>query len=345
MAQPHLIEPAYLTALADGTIKQVNPFTGTRVWTVPGRGNRPITPPAVDARPLDPAQAGRACAFCERRYLETPPEKTRLVHTDQGWSQLDHLPVERLFETEAEFRVIPNLFEILSYDYWHANYGYELPPAVAERRRAYLATKAGRDHVVAVCLNKLRAAGRNEGEIKSLGQDQIIALATGFFGGGHDVVIARRHFTDGAADSSDLAGSGTLSREEHAQYIRLTVDSLRRLYDSNRYARYVAVFQNWLKPAGASFDHLHKQLVAIDEHGNNLDLSLTRARDNANIFNEAGVNYASYRNLLIAENDCAVAFAGFGHRYPTVEIYSKSVEPEPWEQAPHEVEQMSDLIH
>ena len=25
---------------------------------------------------------------------------------------------------------MPNLFEILSYDYWHANYGYELPARV-----------------------------------------------------------------------------------------------------------------------------------------------------------------------------------------------------------------------
>jgi galactose-1-phosphate uridylyltransferase len=40
-----------------------------------------------------------------------------------------------------------------------------------------------------------------------------------------------------------------------------------------------------------------------------------------------------------------VAFAGFGHRYPTVEIYSKSPEPRPWLQSPYEVEQMSDLIH
>ncbi|WP_300078586.1 DUF4921 family protein, partial [Propioniciclava sp.] len=24
--------------MADGTVKQLNPFTGTEVWTVPGRG-------------------------------------------------------------------------------------------------------------------------------------------------------------------------------------------------------------------------------------------------------------------------------------------------------------------
>ncbi|MDR0415892.1 MAG: DUF4921 family protein, partial [Propionibacteriaceae bacterium] len=343
MAQPYLIEPAFLTTMADGTIKQVNPFTGTRVWTVPGRGNRPLAAPGDQPGP-EPGEDGRACVFCERRYLETPPEKARLVRVGHGWAQFDRLPAERLFDTVAEFRVIPNLFEILSYDYWHANYGYQLPPAVAEQRRAYLSTPAGRDHVTSVQIAKLRAAGRSEAAINALGQDQILAQATGFFGGGHDVIVARRHWTQ-SASGVQLAGAGTLSRDEHAQYIRLAVDTTRRLYEANRYARYVAVFQNWLKPAGASVDHLHKQLVAIDEHGANVDLAIIRARENPNLFNEAGVNYASYRNLLIAENDSAIAYAGFGHRYPTVEIYSKSAEPQPWRQQPHEVEQMSDLIH
>ena len=28
-----------ITTMADGTIKQVNPFSGTEVWTVPGAGH------------------------------------------------------------------------------------------------------------------------------------------------------------------------------------------------------------------------------------------------------------------------------------------------------------------
>ncbi|GAE78076.1 hypothetical protein JCM18918_4013 [Cutibacterium acnes JCM 18918] len=47
----------------------------------------------------------------------------------------------------------------------------------------------------------------------------------------------------------------------------LTVDSMAQLHRHNEHVRYVVVFQNWLKPAGASFDHLHKQVVAIDEVG------------------------------------------------------------------------------
>jgi galactose-1-phosphate uridylyltransferase len=90
---------------------------------------------------------------------------------------------------------------------------------------------------------------------------------------------------------------------------------------------------------------LHKQLVAIDEHGANVDQVLLRVRDNPNHFNECGVNYAMYHNLLVAENSSAIAFAGFGHRYPTIEVISKSSTVHPWEQSDEEVREMSDLIH
>ena len=63
------------------------------------------------------------------------------------------------------------------------------------------------------------------------------------------------------------------------------------------------------------------------------------------MYNDWAVGYAAQRNLVIAENDYAVLFAGFGHRYPTLEIYSKSQRCEPWEQTPGEVRGMSDLIH
>ena len=58
-----------------------------------------------------------------------------------------------------------------------------------------------------------------------------------------------------------------------------------------------------------------------------------------------GVNYASYRNLVIAENDAAVVVAGIGHRYPTASIYSKSPTCEPWKQRDDEVRGFSDLLH
>ena len=49
--------------------------------------------------------------------------------------------------------------------------------------------------------------------------------------------------------------------------IPAVIATARKLYDDNQHIAYVSVFQNWLAPAGASFEHLHKQLVAIDRIG------------------------------------------------------------------------------
>ena len=159
------------------------------------------------------------------------------------------------------------------------------------------------------------------------------------------MIVSRKHFIDGATDSTQLASSGTMTPEEHYGFIAFTIDSMRDLYQRNRFSPYVVVFQNWLAPAGASFEHLHKQLVAIDERGVQSELEIDKLRRNPNMYNEWGINYASYRSLIVAENDHAIVCAGIGHRYPTINVYSKSPTPEPWLQSPDEVRGMSDLLH
>ena len=32
----------FYNVMPDGTVKQINPFTGTEVWAVPGRGSKPL---------------------------------------------------------------------------------------------------------------------------------------------------------------------------------------------------------------------------------------------------------------------------------------------------------------
>lgn len=327
-----------LTTMADGTIKQVNPFTGTEVWTVPGRGNRPLSVPAVDPRPLSAKSFTDTCAFCSDNLLQTPPEKSRMLANGDIISGL--LP-EDLFDTEAEFRRVPNLFEIVSYDFWRANYDFVMDYETAAHMERYLADPAGREHVLTIVRTRLKAAGMDP----NLPEEELLQRAGGYFAGSHDVIIGRRHFVDGATHDNQLASSGTLSVEEHRAFIRFTIESLKDLYRRNRYAPYVAVFQNWLKPAGASFDHLHKQLVAIDGRGVQAEQEIAQLRANPNMFNEWAVDYAGYQNLVIAENDHAVCFAGFGHRYPTLEIYSKSASAEPWLLTDAERDGMSDLIH
>ncbi len=338
-------ESNYLIRMLDGTIKQINPFTGTEVWTVPGRANRPLGIDNQNVQPLDPDQEDAHCAFCAKRYLETPPEKSRLIVSGNGYTTLRNLNAEEIFDTVAEFRRVPNLFEIVSFDYWQKNFGYQLPEAAESRKHAYLATEAGRRHVLNVVEHRLKAAGVDPLTIQRMTVDERLGVANAFFGGGHEVIVARRHFVPGAKRDDQLASSGSLSPEQHYQYMRFTIEAVRDIYISNRYVRYVAVFQNWLKAAGASFDHLHKQLVAIDERGVQNELEVRLARANPNIYNEAAVNFAAYRNLVIAENDHAIAFAGFGHRYPTLEVFSKSERSQPWNHSQDELRGMSDLVH
>lgn len=356
-----------LVRLADGTVKQVNPITGTRVWTVPGRGNRPLAQPTQDARPLEPGDRTHFCAFCSGRYEETPPEKSRLIaepaaastHPAGPASTSTHpagpastafhyqaaTPASALHATTAAFRRIPNLFEILSFDYWRLNHGFTLPEQAHAHMSTYLAEPEGREHVAGIARTKLRASGQDPAAWDTFTPEQQADFLASFFASSHDVLVAARHFTSEATTTAELASSGTLSPEEHRAYIRLAVDSAKDLYATNPWARYVAVFQNWLRPAGASFDHLHKQLVAIDERGVSNELELQRLRDNPDLYNAACLDYAADQGLIVAENEHAVAFAGFGHRYPTLEVFSTSPTCEPWRMSGEEVDAMSDLLH
>ena len=290
---PELIpDTNYFLKMADGTIKQVNPFTGTEVWTVPGRANRPLNIAASERRKLDPAKHDDHCLFCAKNYLRTPPEKARVVKSSKGYETLRYLGAENMFDTVAEFHRVPNLFEIVSYDYWQKNFNYTLSDSVEARKRAYLATDKGRQHVLDILDNRMRMAGMDAAAIAKIPVADRLEMANGFFGGGHELIIGRRHYVDGAEYDDQLASSGMLTPEEHYQYMRLTIDAARDIYLTNRYVRYVTVFQNWLKPAGASFDHLHKQLVAIDERGVQNEVETRLARSNPNVYNEAAVNFA-----------------------------------------------------
>ncbi|MGV0432442.1 DUF4921 family protein [Corynebacterium sp. 20_84] len=341
MSTPLSASRAPLQRMADGTLKQLNPFTGTQVWTVPGRGNRPLSVPLKEPEQLKPEDFTARCNFCVDKLLQTPPEKSRTVSRDGRWEIIRDLLPHELGDTQAAFRRVPNLFEIVSYDYWAQNYGFTMDESRANQMERYLADDEGRRHVLDIVRTRLKASGQDD----NVSEEELLSHAPAYFGGGHDVIIARRHFVDGATDSTQLASSGTLSLDEHYGFIAFTIDSLRDLYERNRYAPYVSVFQNWLAPAGASFEHLHKQLVAIDERGMHSELEIAKLRQNPNMYNEWGVNFASYHNLIIAENDHAVMCAGVGHRYPTINVYSKSPTPEPWLQTEEEVRGMSDILH
>ncbi|MFW5799428.1 MAG: DUF4921 family protein, partial [Spirochaetota bacterium] len=200
----------------------------------------------------------------------------------------------------------------------------------------------GLSHIKAV----LKAKYRNTDiDIDKLDKDEIIKLSNPFFGGSHELIIPGRHYKEGAKYSDELASSGELSIQEHNEYFKFTVEAITNILYNNRFVRYVSVFQNWLEPAGASFKHLHKQLVGLDEWGISIENEIIELRRNKNLYNEFGTNFALYHDFIFAENDYAVAFADYGHRYPTVAIYSKSINSRPYEHTKEEIQGMSDLVH
>jgi galactose-1-phosphate uridylyltransferase len=262
----------------------------------------------------------------------------------EPWRILRALPAERLHDTVADFRRFPNLFEILAFEYWHANHGYEVPAEAAARARDYVATPIGREHVLALMRTRIGAAGAPDEQVTGPSEELLFADAGPLFASSHDVIAARRHFVDGAGIDDELASSGDLTAAEHHGFLALTVHALADL-NTTPHARYVVAFQNWLRPAGASFDHLHKQLVAIDEYGPLMTRILGMLAHEPDLFNTSVADPAAHDRLVIAENGHCIAVAGVGHRYPTIEIYATGAAQLPWEHSPDALRAVSDVLH
>ena len=162
---------------------------------------------------------------------------------------------------------MPNLFEIVTLDYWRKNYEYKLKAEKLEWKNKYLSTPKGQEHIINIVNTKLGLSGKTKEQLDKMNNEEIFGYADSFFGGGHELVISKHHYMNNAEWDADKKSSGELTPEEHYRYIDFTIDAKEDIYLNNRYVRYVSVFQNWLRPAGASFDHLHKQLVALAYFG------------------------------------------------------------------------------
>jgi galactose-1-phosphate uridylyltransferase len=336
----------FYNIMPDGTIKQINPFTKTEVWSVPGRSSKPITntiPPT--AKRIEKRNPEDYCSFCRTRYHETPPEKSRLVFQDGYYKILSNLFPSAYYDTTPIFRRVPNLFEIVTLEYWRKNYDYKLTESKLRWKEAFLNDPSGLKHVINVLNYKLKLSGKTDEEIDKVSMEEKLLSGDAFFGGGHELIIANKHFIDTAEWDTELFSSGSMTPEEHYWYFKFTIEAMKDIIENNRYVRYISVFQNWLQPAGASFDHLHKQLVALDEWGSRTEMQIEELKKNPNAFNDFGANFAAMKNLLIAENDYAIAYVGIGHRYPTIEIYSRSNHCRPYEHTDEELRGISDLVH
>ncbi len=334
--------------MPDGTLKMTNPLTGRTAWWVPGRIGRPSfhTGTAV-AEHTEIHKPEDYCAFCPVNILQTPPEfERRIFHPDGTRSQTQILPGD-FADNPYAFRRVANLFEIVTLDYWQRNYDYNGLSIRREWAEQYKNHPLGREHLLSLMRTKHEAMRDAGEEVPRLSEEQLLDEADSFFLGCHQLILGARHFQQDAqvGKAESLQWSGSFTSADHFEYFRFTSDSIRDIYESNRYVRFVVTFQNWLGSAGASFDHLHKQLVGLDDWGTLISREVDACRSDPNYYNSLVVNYAGFNNLVIAENEHAVAFADFGHRFPTLAIYSKSRAGPPFEHRPEELRGVSDLIH
>ncbi len=342
---PHL---SPIHEMPDGTIKMTNPLSGRTAWWVPGRSGRPIPTAELTNSPnTEPHEPEDHCAFCPQRLLETPPEIERRVRQDDGYRNVPHLLPEQVLDTNYSFRRVTNLFEIVTLDYWRRNYDYRGLGRQREWAEAYKSHPSGREHVLQLVRTKREALSSKGEDLPDLDEAGLLEEADSFFLGCHQLIVGVRHYQPGAeqGDAAHLHGSGALTAEAHNEYFRFSADAVRDIYECNRYVRYVVTFQNWLRPAGASFDHLHKQLVGLDDWGTSIMREVQASRTDPNLYNAMVVNYASYNNLVLAENEHAVLFADFGHRNPTLAVYSKARNLRPFEHTWEELRGVSDLVH
>lgn len=330
--------------MPDGTVKHINPFNGTEVWSVAERGRKPAIKGLPEEKaPIERHEPEDFCHFCESLYTFTPPEKTRVFRDSEGgWQKRDHIPSDELSNQSADFRRVGNLFEIVTYEYWKKNYNYRMNERNRAWKDSYLSSTAGFEHIMNILSLKKRMMGI---DFDKLSIEEKIEKADPFFGGCHELIIGRQHYVHGARHQHELWSSGEMTEEEHFRYTKLAVDSIVDIYHQNPFVRYISVFQNWLKSAGASFDHIHKQLVGLDEWGVQMEREIQSLIKNPNIYNEFAVNFAIYNSQLIAENDYAIAISEIGHRFPTIAVYSKSDRNRPFEHTDEEIRGMSDLVH
>jgi len=331
--------------MPDGTVKQINPFNQTEVWSVAERGYKAFFPNGQQKEELhEPIHEPEDyCHFCEKLWDFITPQKARRFFDGHEWkTEYCLTPSQVKNASGVDFRRVGNLFEIVGYNYWTKNYHYTMPNHIRKWRDHYLSDPEGMAHVLKVLQLKYDKLGIDTDEWTF---EEKLERIDAFFGGCHELILGRRHYKPHAKYTTDLFSAGDFTPEEHYQYMSFTIDALRCLHEQNPYIRYVSIFQNWLKPAGASFDHLHRQLVGLDEWGVQLEREIREVMKNPNIYNEFGVNFAIYNSFLLLENEFAIGYVEIGHRYPTIAVYAKSRSGSPLDQTPQEVRGMSDLVH
>jgi galactose-1-phosphate uridylyltransferase len=232
----------------------------------------------------------------------------------------------------------------MRFEYWQHQDDYTISPDSAEWKKQYITTPGGKNHIQDLLYMKLERLGLREDEIREKIEKEFNNLTDPFFYGSHEMVVAAHHYRPGAEYEDELFYSGDLTPEEHYVYTKFTTESIKEILQNNKAATLIVMFQNWLKQAGASHLHLHRQLLAIDEWGPVLEKEAHFAAQDTNFFTNLIEGLGNEMDLVVAENKFGICLVEIGQRYPTAAVYSKCDNRRPFELFEEEIRGISDLI-
>lgn len=281
------------------------------------------------------------CAFCLGNSSEATPEKVRAVKIHDQISYSDY-PSLHSYEEEVLFRRQGNLFEILNFDYWKEKYQVAPSQESLERIEQAFDNLEMREYLESLLLLKLKRTGQ---DISGLSIKEKKILCEPFYAGFHELLTSGRHYLPGAQDDSRIFHSGNISYQVHRVSYEMTIKSMADMVNCNPHILFIAVFQNWLSSAGASFQHWHKHILGLDFWGDHLVQEALLVQSNPSLYRDFIFTVAQAEHLFLAENKHALAYIELGGKTGRIVICSKSHHLRPQEHTIEEIHSMSDLSH
>ncbi|MGL5955094.1 MAG: DUF4921 family protein [Brevinema sp.] len=317
-----------------------HPFLDTHTMYSPDRRSR-IFAPDKKGQILLRSQDEYYCDFCIGKIDQATPDKQIAVQSSSGSIDYINYPsLDNIQDYDILLRRQSNLFEILSYDYWQNKYGIQTPQQDKERINILFQHQKTQVFLENLLKLKYSKLGKKFPSLEIQKQD-----CEAFYSGFHDLLTSGNHYIPNASDNSQLFHSGSLSWQHHRIIFKMITNMIIDMSSRNPYITFIAIFQNWLAAAGASFEHWHKQILGLDFWGEVLTREATLYKNNPKVYQDFVLDTVIQEDLVIAENQYAIAYTEIGGKTGRIVICSKSKNLRPHEHSQNEINGMSDLTH
>ncbi len=172
-----------LEQLPDGTVRQQSPLTGTVVWTVPGRSNRPIPSAAPRTAAARCRQPGRRLRLLRRPVPRDPtgavpagprPRRGRAATLARSCTTCPPSSSPTPLRTSGGS---PTSSRSSRSSTGMPTTGTRSRRRPLARARDYVATPAGRDHVLAIKRTRMQAAGASAEQVAAESDERLLSRA------------------------------------------------------------------------------------------------------------------------------------------------------------------------